>query len=110
VKSRINDILSQNSQGRKTKETISKKSKSLSQQSRKQEYTNSSSGDKVLKGVSNKRLDQIITPAETKSFSITLSKNSIYKSSMDGKTYDVVWGKDRKTGRETYVFASGRLK
>ena len=64
----------------------------------------------TLRGVSKRRLDQILDPSKAHNLSITLSSRSLYKSSMDGKTFSVEWGKDKKTGRDTYIFSSGPAK
>ncbi len=64
----------------------------------------------VLKNVSRLRLDQLIGPSKKIKFSITLSKNSLYKNRFDWKTYNVVWWKDKRTWKYTYVFENWPLK
>jgi len=63
-----------------------------------------------LKNVSKLRLDQLVSPYQKTKFSITLSKNSIYSSRFDWKTFNVIWWKDKRTWKFTYVFADGPLK
>jgi len=63
-----------------------------------------------LKNVWKVRLDQLVSPYKKTKFSITLSKNSIYRNYMDWKTFNVVWWKDKRTWKYTYVFADWPLK
>jgi hypothetical protein len=63
-----------------------------------------------LKNVSKVRLDQLVSPYQKTKFSITLSKNSIYSSRLDWKTFNVVWWKDKRTWKYTYVFENWPLK
>lgn len=60
------------------------------------------SSNGILRGVRHLALHDIINPREHPTIKITLSKNSVYKSSMDGKTYTVSY----RNGR--YRFANGR--
>ena len=64
----------------------------------------------ILKNVSRLRLDQIVWPSEKIKFSINLSNNSIYKSHMDWNTYNVVWWKDVRNWKHTYIFEDWPLR
>jgi hypothetical protein len=63
-----------------------------------------------LKNVANVRLDQLVSPYQKTKFSITLSKNSIYSSRLDWKTFNVVWWRDKRTWKYTFVFENWPLK
>ncbi len=57
-----------------------------------------------LTNVTKIRLDEIVWPSEMIKFSIKLSQNSLYNNNMDWNTYNVIWWKDKISGKQTYIF------
>jgi len=56
------------------------------------------------------RLDQIIWPYRHTKISITFWNNNKYYKNMQWTTYNVVWGRDKRTWKYTYVFESWPYK
>ena len=63
-----------------------------------------------LKNVSRIRLDQLVSPYKHTKISITIWRNSVYKNHMKWRTFNVVWWKDKRTWKLTFVFANWPLK
>jgi len=60
--------------------------------------------DWTLENVTKIRLDQIVWPSEKIKFSIKLSNNSLYPNYMDWNEYNVIWWKDIRSWKQTYIF------
>ena len=60
--------------------------------------------DWTLENVTKIRLDQIVWPSEKIKFSIKLTNNSLYPNYMDWNEYNVIWWKDIRSWKQTYIF------